>query len=401
MKNLKPLVWLSALVLIVAMFAIVACTPSKTIKAPEPNELGVITAEQWKDIYPDIYDSYRMNSSNSDNPSYLTQYPFLATIYNGMGFATSYNEARGHLYTLQDVAATGRPHAAANCLTCKSPEMTALVNSEGIEVYMRPFDEVYALINEPVSCYNCHANNTEGVLEVTAGYLKDALGADISRIDLGLAVCGQCHNEYYFDPVTKATTLPWKGLSNMNPDAILAYYNQINFSDFTNGISGAAMIKVQHPEFETVLGVGSMAATMGNGICDNCHTGIMENDKGEEYTSHFWQSPLTNTALLEAKCRSCHTDLASQVAVIQTNTHDRLVTIGEKLASLHIKIGEAANAGASDALLAQVRSMVRDGQFYYDFVFVENSYGAHNSALTKQLLDKAEKIIDEALALLK
>ncbi|MCL2756573.1 MAG: ammonia-forming cytochrome c nitrite reductase subunit c552 [Coriobacteriia bacterium] len=394
MKNLKPLVWLSVIILIVVMVCLAACNPKK----PEPNELGVITAEQWKDIHPDVYESFMKNTSNTAKPSYLTQYPFLVTIYDGMGFAKDYNEARGHPYTLEDVAATGRPHLLANCLTCKSPEMTALVNSEGVGVYSTDFAEIYAKISESVSCYNCH-ENTDGELVVTAGYLKDALGADMSKVDSGMLVCGQCHNEYYFDPTTKATILPWNGLSNMNPDAILAYYNAINFSDFTNSISGAAMIKVQHPEFETINGTGSMASGMGNRSCGDCHMGTTTNSKGVEFISHNWMSPVKNQEIQDERCNSCHKgNLPTSVAAIQKTTHDRLVTIGGKLADLHIKIGQAAQSGASEALLAELRLAVRNGQFYFDFVFVENSYGAHNSALTKQLLDKAEQIIDQALA---
>ena len=38
---------------------------------------------------------------------------------------------------------------------------------------------------------------------------------------------------------------------------------------------------------------------------------------------------------------------------------------------------------------------------YWDFVFVENSEGAHNSKLTEDCLNKAEAIVDEALTMFK
>ena len=38
--------------------------------------------------------------------------------------------------------------------------------------------------------------------------------------------------------------------------------------------------------------------------------------------------------------------------------------------------------------------------FYWDFVFVENAEGAHNSALAASCLDKAEAALAEAEALL-
>ena len=50
--------------------------------------------------------------------------------------------------------------------------------------------------------------------------------------------------------------------------------------------------------------------------------------------------------------------------------------------------------------LDAIRVLNRRGQFYWDFVFVENSEGAHNSKLTEECLDKAEQLIDEAMALI-
>ena len=419
MRNLKPLVWLSAIVLIVALVIVTACTPKTTEPTgktdtpeatstafelytgtlPTPNDKGVITADQWKDIYPDIYESFMMNEQNTVNPSYLDQYDFLAVIYDGTGFGKSYNEARGHPFTLQDVANTGRPHALANCLTCKSPEFTALVVKDGVGVYSREFDEVYALLDQSISCYNCHAN-TNGDLVVSADFLNNALGADKASLDPVDIACGQCHNEYYFDPETKATTLPWSGVSKMNPDDMLAYYNDINFTDFVNNVSGANMIKIQHPEMETILGAGSKVPSMTPNNCADCHMGTATNSDGKEYPSHYLLSPLKNPALIDSTCKSCHQDLAAEVAAIQKDTKDRLVVIGNKLADLHKKIGAAADAGKTDEELAGARQSVRDAQFYYDFVFVENSDGAHNSALTKHCLDQAEQIADAALAAL-
>jgi nitrite reductase (cytochrome c-552) len=44
-----------------------------------------------------------------------------------------------------------------------------------------------------------------------------------------------------------------------------------------------------------------------------------------------------------------------------------------------------------------VRALNRKGQWYWDFVFVENSEGAHNSRLDNNCLDKAEAFINAAL----
>ena len=51
--------------------------------------------------------------------------------------------------------------------------------------------------------------------------------------------------------------------------------------------------------------------------------------------------------------------------------------------------------------LNAIRALNRKGQWYWDFVFVENSEGAHNSKLDNDCLDKAEQLIEEALRLFK
>jgi nitrite reductase (cytochrome c-552) len=408
----KGLVWVLMALVMFAGMAIAACSSPQAVEEPTtegsaskpeivpptPNEFGVITADMWKDAYPDEYASYQHNADNTARTDYVADNPYIVTLYDGGGFAKSYDSAIGHVYTLDDVAATGRPHKTANCLTCKSPEMTALVNRDGDSVYAQPFEDVYATLDEPVSCYNCH-ENTGDQLVVTHSYLKNALGDDLSKVAPENAACGQCHNEYYFNGETKATTLPWSGLDQMTPERMLAYYNDLGFVDMTNTISGTEMLKVQHPEFETVLGAGNKMQSMGNLTCASCHMGETTNDAGESYVSHNWVSPLKNAELIENSCKSCHADLSAEIAALQQMTTERENVIGAKLADLHTKIGAAAADGSkTEAELAELRSAVRDAQFYWDFVFVENSEGAHNSTLTKQLLDKAESMVDGALA---
>ncbi|MDR2492525.1 MAG: ammonia-forming cytochrome c nitrite reductase subunit c552 [Coriobacteriales bacterium] len=400
-RKKRMLVCTTVLVLLIAGAIVAGCAqqPSTpTIEKPEPNEYGVIVAAQWKETYPDIYASYEMNRQNTSRVSYIEEDPFIVTLYDGMGFSKDYTSAIGHPYTLEDVAATARPHKLAQCITCKSPEMTAMVNAQGDSVYAMEFDEVYSKLTEPVSCYNCH-ENTGDELVITHKYLSKALGSDVSKVDPKTAACGQCHNEYYFDATSKATTLPWTGLSAMTPDAILAYYNNLNFVDFTNTISGTGMIKVQHPEFETVLGAGGKAQSMGGFSCADCHMGTVEKSAGSSYVSHNWQSPLKNQQLIENKCSSCHSNLATEVAAIQKKVTERETAIGLKLEDLTRKIGAgAADGSKSEEELTALRSLLRDAQFYWDFCYVENSEGAHNSTMANQLLDKAEQRVDQGLA---
>ena len=63
-------------------------------------------------------------------------------------------------------------------------------------------------------------------------------------------------------------------------------------------------------------------------------------------------------------------------------------------------LAAAVESGAyTEEELDAIRAVARDAQFYWDFVFVENSEGAHNPSLTNECLDKAEALTDEALGM--
>ena len=366
--------------------------------------ITVMTAEDWADKYPEIYASYMENNDNTEIHEYTVDYPMLPVVYEGMAFSKFYGSARGHTYTVEDVTSTGRPHALANCFTCKTPDYTAMVNEMGDAAYQLKFDDVLAEINEPISCYNCHAN-TGDELVVTHTYLSDAMGEDLMSVAAEDLSCGQCHVEYYFDPATKATTLPYQNLATMTPDAILDYFNRTIvdgqvFADYVNPRSGVRQIKVQHPEFETYLGEGSVHA--GEFTCADCHMGEAVAEDGTTYISHNWISPLENEALMENTCAECHTNLTAQVREIQAESERRTYAIGYLLEGLTEKLVLASQSGEyTDAELDAIRMAARNAQFYWDFVMVENAEGAHNSALTRECLDKAEALANEAMSMFK
>jgi len=364
----------------------------------------VLSAKDWAEEYPEIYTSYLANEENTAIHDYTKDYPMLPVVYEGMAFSKFYGSARGHVYTVEDVTSTGRPHGLANCFSCKTPDFTAKVNELGDAAYTIPFEDMLAEVNESISCYNCHAN-TGDELVVTHTYLSDALGEDLQKVDPATLSCGQCHVEYYFAPANKATTLPYQGLATMTPDAILDYYNRTivdgqPFADYTNPRTGVRQIKVQHPEFETYMGEGSVHRD--EFTCADCHMGEAVAADGTTYISHTWLSPLENEALMSGTCAECHTDLVGEVRAIQEETERRTYAIGYLLEGLTEKLVKAVESGEySDAELNAIRAVARDAQFYWDFVMVENSEGAHNSQLNAECLDKAEALANKAMGMFK
>ncbi len=365
----------------------------------------IMTAADWSEEYPEIYESWEMTKESDEVVDYLEQYPMLPVLYEDYGFSYSYGSARGHYYDVTDLLDTGRPHALANCFTCKTPDFTHMVNEMGDEAYSLAFEDVLQNINEPISCYTCHAN-TPGKLTVTHTYLTNAVGKDFESIDAADLSCGQCHVEYYFNPETKATTLPYHDLESMSPDAILAYYNEtllvdgMGFADYTNPRTGVRQIKVQHPELETFLGEGS--PHRNTYTCADCHMGEARTATGTVYKNHNLTSPLDNEALLKNECSKCHADLASEVKAVQEEIERRTYAVGYELEHLTEKLADAVESGEyTEEELDPIRQTARNAQFYWDFVFVENSEGAHNPALDRECLDKAEALANEALLMLR
>ena len=361
---------------------------------------GTINASDWASVYPEIVATMGANKENSYVTSYLEQDPYLVNIYEGYGFAKDYGSARGHEYTLEDVAATERPHPKANCLTCNTPNFAKLVNELGVSVYSMPFDEVMAMMEENVSCYTCHGNEAgnAGQIWISHSYVNKALGDNVATIDPATLSCGQCHIEYYFTPADSETMMPYGSVEEMTPDAILAYYNEMGFYDWVQESTGAKMLKAQHPEMETYL-QGVHASTLN---CADCHMPIEMTEEGKTYHSHELVSPLENEYLLSTFVQ-CHgdTDMVKKVRNIQEAVTARETEVGNKLSAFKDALAEANGSGAlSEEELEAVRQIYREAQWYFDFCYVENSEGAHNSELAFYCLDTSEGKIQEGMALL-
>ncbi len=379
----------------------------QNVDAPEATSKdGTVNASDWAETYPYIVATMGDNAKNSYVVDYLEQDPYLVNIYEGYGFAKDYGSARGHEYTLADVTKTQRPHPKANCLTCKTPNFAKLVNDEGVEVYSRPFEEVAAQMEENVSCYTCHGNDagSAGRIVITHSYVNKALGDSVNDIDPATLSCGQCHIEYYFTEADSEAMMPYHDVAGMTPEAILAYYDEmeykggVGFYDWIQESTGTHMLKAQHPEMETFL-QGKHAALLN---CADCHMPMEQAEDGTVYHSHLLVSPLENETLL-SNCATCHgdTDMTSMVRRIQDRVTARETEVGNKLSAMKDALAAAVASGTwKEGELDAVRKLHREAQWLFDFCYVENSEGAHNSELSLACLSASEAKIGEAMALL-
>ena len=353
----------------------------------------------------DMLSAIALSMGNEKDNSYVTDYlkqdPYLVNIYEGYGFAKDYGSARGHAYTLEDVQKTQRPHAKANCLTCKTPDMHKMIEEQGVSVYSMPFDEVMAQTTNAISCYTCHGGDdgNNGQMVVTHQYVNEALGENKAEINAASLSCGQCHIEYYFTPEDSEAMMPYHSVAEMTPEAILAYYDELGFSDWEQPGTGTKMLKAQHPELETYL-QGKHASMLS---CADCHMPVKTTESGTEYHDHHLVSPLNSEILLN-KCAECHGSgeaISARVREIQAKVTGRETEVGNRLSTLKDTLTAAIEAGGmSEEELDEVRKLHREAQWYFDFCYVENSEGAHNSNLAMNCLNTSDEKITEAMGLL-
>ena len=97
----------------------------------------------------------------------LSEFPYMALLFNGWGFGVEYNEPRGHYYMLIDQLEIdpSRLKAGGACLTCKTPYAPKLMQEMGVKYFSDPYLDVHSKIpvqfqKMGVTCIDCHDNKT-------------------------------------------------------------------------------------------------------------------------------------------------------------------------------------------------------------------------------------------------
>lgn len=409
-------VFLSTLVLFFG-FIIVrvwALKPSSTIKlAAIP--AGEYDPAVWGQYYPLQYQSYLKNKETAPSPTGYNgsvnyqkseRQTEIFTNFKGNPFSKDYTEDRGHPYAVEDLMQSKRigPTSKGACITCKTPYVEQFYNEMGWGYANKPLTELLERSKHPVSCANCHDPATMN-LRVTQPAFVEAMarkGVDVtkaSRQEMRSYVCGQCHSEYYFAPGTNQVIFPWdKGYT---PQEMYDYYAaQPNgfAQDFIHPDSKTPVLKAQHPDYEEWLN-----GTHGKfGVsCADCHMPYMRSS-GQKYTSHWVTSPLRT---VQESCQPCHTQgadqLYNQVRATQDNTWQLQRTAGLTVERAHNAISKAAAvAGANQTELERARQLLRQAQWYWDYVAAANSQGFHNAVqelhTLGQSIDLANQAIDAA-----
>ncbi len=361
----------------------------------------------WGVSFPREYNSWELTKQDSAYTKYggsgfrdyLKDHPSLVVMWAGYGFAKEYNAPRGHYHAVEDVTDTHRRNekTPATCWTCKSPDVPRLMAKEGpANFYKHKFDDYIGEVKNTIGCGDCHNNETMA-LQISRPALKEAferMGKDITKVshqEMRSLVCAQCHVEYYFKGKKENyLTFPWD--QGLKVEDMEKYYSTAGHVDWVHAISGAKMIKMQHPDYE----VYKQGIHAYRGVsCADCHMPYKA-EGGIKFTDHQVRSPLEN---IENSCQVCHRwsekDLRSRVEGMQDNHLQMLKNAEQVITELHLEIGDAMKLGATDAELDSARKMVSLAQMYWDYVAANNGMGFHAPQECARILNKAFKIASE------
>lgn len=367
----------------------------------------------WGQNYPREYESY-LKTRISDTKTkyggsfprdYLEADPLQVILFAGYGFSKDYLQGRGHYHAVEDVAGTARiakPFQAGTCWSCKSTDVPRLMAKMGVkEFYASNFHDLAGEVKHPIGCQDCHDPETLK-LRITRPALREAfaaMGKDIDQAthqEMRSLVCAQCHVEYYFKTDEKQTlknylVFPWAKGTTL--EEMMAYYDQIEHKDFVHPISGAPIVKAQHPDYELYLtGVHAYR----NVSCADCHMPY-RTEGGVKYTDHHVQSPLLNIA---NSCAVCHRwsedEIRIRVEGIQTKNEAAKLAAEDALVKAHFDVAAAVQAGAKPEDLAGPRKLLRQGQFRWDFISANNGMGFHSPQESVRLLGEAANLAQQA-----
>lgn len=388
--------------------------PTVVISENEPRN------EVWGENFPQVYQSY-LQTQDTSFTSYqggskmrdmLEEDPRLVVLWAGYGFSKDYNQGRGHYYSVTDVyntLRTGGPKGKgdgpmpATCWTCKSPDVPRLMNEIGIaEFYSGKWADKGEEIVNPIGCADCH--NPENMkLQISRPALVEAfeaMGKDINQAthnEMRSLVCAQCHVEYYFDknipgkegvPYLK---FPWQ--NGFAVEDMEAYYDNIEFSDWTHQLSKTPMLKAQHPGYETfVTGVHADRGVS----CADCHMPY-KSEGGQKFTDHHIQSPLNNTS---NACQVCHREeskkLIANVYERQRKSTETRLQLEDLLVKAHLEAAKCWELGATEDQMKPILTDIRHAQWRWDYAAASHGASFHSPVETARVIGGGLVIAQEA-----
>ena len=289
---------------------------------------------------------------------------------------------------------------ALNCIFCHDPHAAKprIVRDALIEVVTRTdFPTLYAQ----------DARKTKvDVKEMGVRGFTRKIGL-LERYD-GKLQCAQCHVEYNCNPGFNPNTgeaipmadkrtnyFPFVDVNN-----ILKAYDHIQFRDFRNQFTGAALWKAQHPDVETYYNSKHEKAGVD---CTSCHMPRIKDAKtGKFYTSHWQTNP---KHYLKETCLQCHsqwneTQAKYIIESLAAHYQGKVRNAEFWLTQLINRFGQAQLVGVSDDVLKAARAKHGDAHANWEWWTAANGASFHNPELWKGSLANSVAASQEGIKLL-
>ncbi|NKF51323.1 ammonia-forming nitrite reductase cytochrome c552 subunit [Shewanella sp. WXL01] len=361
-------------------------------------------SEVYKKKYSAQFESWHATGESEEIVDMLEEVPELVVLWAGYGFAKDYNAPRGHMYAVADVRntlRTGAPKDATDgpmpmaCWSCKSPDVPRVIEEQGEDGYFSgKWAKGGAEIVNTIGCADCHVKGSPK-LRISRPFAERALETigtpfdKASRKDKQSMVCAQCHVEYYFEKTADKkgfVKFPWD--MGTTVEQMEAYYDAMDFTDWTHAVSKTPMLKAQHPGYETwKLGVHGK----NNVTCTDCHMPRVAKANGKgKFTDHKVGNPFDR---FEETCASCHTQSKEfMVNLTEERKHKvaELKASAEKqLVHAHFEAKAAWDAGATEKEMKPILMDIRHAQWRWDYATASHGVAAHAADEALRILGTA------------
>ena len=371
--------------------------------------------EKFAEDFPREYQSWAMTADTTFESKYngsqekdvLEEHPEMVILWDGYAFAKEYNTPRGHRHSVEDllkILRTGSPGVdgqtdmqPGTCWTCKGPDVPRLMREQGTDkFYAAKWSDWGDQVMNTVGCSDCHDARTmelrparPALYEAWARVGKDVRKA--SHQEMRSLVCAQCHTEYYFKGDGKYLTFPHD--KGWTVEDMEAYYDEMNYSDYTHKLSRAPILKAQHPDYE----LWRMGIHGQRGVsCADCHMPYVS-EGGVKYSDHQIVSPL---ARIDKTCQTCHREdaetLRQNVYDRQRMANDVRNRVEKELAKAHIEAKYAWDQGATEPEMKAALQAIRKSQWRWDFAVASHGASFHAPQEVTRILGQSLGYAQEA-----
>ena len=347
---------------------------------------------------------------------------------------------RGSAFRLKETAMACNP----TCIQCKSTDHILNWKFMGDKDPKAKWDRTSSVVDvakdthNPVGCIHCHDPHgtqprivRDAMIQAIERDVKNNIFAKEGKTDLKVIafrdefrkigvmgktdsrmMCAQCHVEYncgggfqWSDGKPVAFTdrrtnhFPLK-----NALQLLKHYRELDFFDFRHAVTGARLIKLQHPEAETYAGsVHDRAGVQ----CHQCHMPKQKGKDGKMFSTHGMVKPKLT---VKASCLGCHPDSTVEKKLYEIEsvinyTKGKMRKAEYWLGQLIDAYAAAQRMGVLPAALDQAREKHEEAHVLWEFWTAENSDGFHNPSLARESLTESiaaskagVKILSDAMA---